>query len=254
MRAIPEQKYLLVLLGKLIILAWIALWFRGQSPYARFLKHDELRREDFQDTFLVLLIVIGWTLMIIAMMLPTTLPLLTLFYRLTQRRSDRLSLLLLLISGYLLIWMLFGVVAHLGDQVLHKVVEQSAWLETHAWIVGAGILIMAGAYQFTPLKYQCLDKCRSPLSFITEYWRGRDEQWHAFRLGVYHGLFCVGCCWSLMLLMFAVGAGNLGWMFLLGVVMAIEKNMPWGRLISMPVGIILLGWGLTISLQELLAL
>lgn len=254
MRAIPEQKYLLVLLGTLIILAWIALWFWGQSPYARFLKHDELRREDFQDAFLVLLIVIGWILMIIAMMLPTTLPLLTLFYRLTQRRSDRLSLLLLLISGYLLIWMLFGVTAHLGDQVLHKAVEQSAWLETHAWIMGAGILIMAGAYQFTPLKYQCLDKCRSPISFITEYWRGRYERWHAFQLGVYHGLFCVGCCWSLMLLMFAVGAGNLGWMFLLGVVMAIEKNMPWGRQISMPVGIFLLGWGLTISLQELLAL
>ena len=75
---------------------------------------------------------------------------------------------------------------------------------------------MAGVYQFTPLKYHCLDKCRAPLGFIMGHWRGRRERLQALRLGLHHGLFCVGCCWSLMLLMFAVGVGSLGWMLALG--------------------------------------
>ena len=100
--------------------------------------------------------------------------------------------------------------------------------------------MLAGVYQFTPLKYRCLDKCRSPLSFITEHWRGRNERVQSLWLGVHRGIFCVGCCWSLMLLMFAVGAGNIGWMLVLGMVMAIEKNMPWGRRLGKPLGVLLL--------------
>jgi predicted metal-binding membrane protein len=75
-----------------------------------------------------------------------------------------------------------------------------------------------------------------------EHWRGRQEQMHAFLLGAHHGLFCLGCCWSLMLLMFAVGSGNIAWMLLLGAVMGVEKNMPWGRQISKPLGIVLLSF------------
>ena len=113
--------------------------------------------------------------------------------------------------------------------------------------------MLAGLYQFTPLKYACLDKCRSPLGFITEHWHGSHERIHAFRLGVRHGLFCIGCCWSLMLLMFAVGVGNLGWMLVLGALMAIEKNLPWGRRFSAPLGVVLLCWGLSLGLEAMLA-
>jgi predicted metal-binding membrane protein len=144
-------------------------------------------------------------------------------------------------------------VVHVGDGLLHAAVAQSAWLEAHAWAMGAGILVLAGLYQFTPLKYACLDKCRSPLSFITEHWRGNQERTQAFRLGMRHGLFCIGCCWSLMLLMFAVGVGNLGWMLVLGALMAIEKNLPWGRRVSAPLGVVLLCWGLALGLEAVLA-
>jgi predicted metal-binding membrane protein len=113
---------------------------------------------------------------------------------------------------------------------------------------GALALIAAGVYQFTPLKYYCLDKCRSPLNFIMGHWNGRDAARQALALGVHHGLFCVGCCWSLMLLMFAVGAGSLGWMLVLGVVMAAEKNLPWGRRLSAPLGVTLLIWGIVMLL------
>jgi predicted metal-binding membrane protein len=109
-----------------------------------------------------------------------------------------------------------------------------------AWVSGAVILTIAGLYQFSSLKYACLDKCRSPLSFITSRWQGRNESAQSLRIGVEHGLFCVGCCWSLMALMFLVGTGNLIWMLLLGAVMALEKNLPWGHRLSAPLGWILL--------------
>src|SRR5438132_555279 len=83
------------------------------------------------------------------------------------------------------------------------------------WVIGAGVLLLAGLYQFTALKHKCLEKCRSPLSFIMEHWRGGRQEQEAFHLGVRHGMFCVGCCWSLMLLMFVVGVGSLAWMLAL---------------------------------------
>jgi predicted metal-binding membrane protein len=95
-----------------------------------------------------------------------------------------------------------------------------------------------------------LDKCRSPLSFIVEHWRGRQEGRLAFRLGVRHGMFCLGCCWSLMLVTFTVGVGNIGWMLVIGAVMAAEKNMRGGRRLGAPVGVVLVGWGLALILRS----
>jgi predicted metal-binding membrane protein len=234
----------------LVLLAWIALWAWGQSPYARFLGHEELGEVDIgvsgDSATVALAFVGGWTLMTFAMMLPTSLPLISMFQTVTGRREDRRLLVALLVLGYVIVWAAFGVVAHAGDLGLHRLVEQSAWLEDNAWAIGGATFVLAGVYQFTPLKYHCLDKCRSPLGFITEHWSGSGERAAAFRLGLHHGLFCVGCCWSLMLLMFAVGTGNLGWMLALGTVMAVEKNMPWGRQLSAPLGIGLVALGLVV--------
>ena len=252
MATLKQHNVLTPLLLALISLAWVTLWVWGHSPYGRFLNHEALRITDVSYGGVVPLIVAGWTVMIIAMMLPTSLPLLVMFHRMTRQRTDRGQLVCLVIAGYLLIWTLFGVVAVLGDGVLHTAVERSAWLETHAWLIGAIIFGMAGIYQFTPLKYYCLDKCRAPVSFLMRHWQGRRDCLHAFRLGVHHGLFCLGCCWSLMLLMFTVGMGNLGWMLLLGAVMAVEKNLPWGRRLSAPLGIVLLCCGLAIVLEGIL--
>lgn len=231
--------------GALLILsvaAWLSLWLWGRSPYARFLSHHALE-EVRGDGLLALVFIVGWLLMIIAMMLPTSLPLVTVFVRLTRHRQERWFLLTLLLAGYLGIWTLFGGVVYLSDAILHGLVHRFRWLEANAWTLAASTFVLAGVYQFTSLKYQCLDKCRSPLSFVTEHWRGRQEKAQALRLGVHHGLFCVGCCWSLMLLMFAVGSSSLGWMLVLGVVMAVEKNLPWGKRISAPLGVLLIGWG-----------
>ena len=249
---VSDRRLFTALVVALVALAWLVLWLWGQSPYGRFFSHEELAEVevglDGNALLLAVVFVAGWTLMTFAMMLPTSLPLVQMFRRMTQRRADGARLVTLLIVGYLSVWVLFGVVAHIGDRGVHAVVEQSAWLEANAWVLGAGTLLLAGAYQFTPLKYHCLDKCRSPLGFITEHWTGSREATQTLRLGAHHGIFCVGCCWSLMLLMFAVGVGNLGWMLALGTVMAVEKNMPWGRRLSAPLGVALVAGGLAVVL------
>jgi predicted metal-binding membrane protein len=107
----------------------------------------------------------------------------------------------------------------------------------------AALFLVAGLFQFSRLKYRCLDQCRSPMSFVTSRWHGRRERWQSFRIGIDHGVYCVGCCWALMLLMFAASAASVVWMLVLGAVMAIEKNMPWGRRLSAPVGVALLAAG-----------
>jgi predicted metal-binding membrane protein len=198
----------------------------------------------------VILYVVGWVLMTAAMMLPTSLPLLEIFRRLIARRPNRWQLMAGVIAGYLSVWLAFGVAAHSADWLLHQVAERIPWLETNSWAIGAGTLLLAGGFQFSQLKYRCLDKCRAPLSFVMEHWRGRHERKNALLLGIHHGIFCVGCCWALMLLMFAVGVGNVGWMLALGALMAIEKNLPWGRKLSAPVGVALLGCGVLILLSH----
>lgn len=237
--AVDGRRPFAVALVGLVALAWVALWVWGNSPFNRLLSHDATAAAG-GGMALALAFVAGWTLMIVAMMLPSSLPLVLMFATLARRREDQRTLVGLLLLGYLATWSVFGAIVHAGDLGLHAAVNQLAWLGSHAWLISAVTLGAAGLYQFSTLKYRCLEKCRSPLSFITEHWRGHSERGQAFVLGVHHGLFCVGCCWLLMLLMFAVGIGSLGWMLSLGAVMALEKNMPWGRRLSSPLGVVLL--------------
>jgi predicted metal-binding membrane protein len=255
MSAAVDRRAFLWLMGSLISIAWLTLWVWERSPYGRYLNHAELGEMGFPgvtgSVFVpVVLYLAGWILMTAAMMLPTTLPLLEIFQRLVKRKPNRWQLMAAVIAGYLGIWLGFGIAAHSADWVLHQAVERSPWLETNGWIIGAGTLVLAGAFQFTRLKYRCLDKCRAPLSFVMEHWRGRHERRNALLLGIRHGIFCVGCCWALMLLMFAVGVGNVGWMLALGAIMAVEKNLPWGRKLSAPVGVALLACGALIFLKH----
>ena len=231
--------------------AWLALWVWGQSPYSRYLDHgswaeigvaDSLCRAlpRGRDALTGTFVVVGWVLMLSAMMLPTTLPLLDIFRRLTARRADRHWLTALVVIGYLTVWGMFGIAVHLADWGVVVAVSRSNWLVANGWAVGAAVLAIAGGYQFTELKYRCLDKCRAPLGFVIAHWRGAGEKSQAFLLGVRHGAFCVGCCWCLMLLMFVVGSANIGWMLALGAVIAAEKNLPAGRRLAAPIGAALL--------------
>jgi predicted metal-binding membrane protein len=250
---VSNPRVFTTLLVGLIALMWLSLIAWGSSPYARFLSHEEVGEvEGLSGGYagVVALFVVAWTLMTIAMMLPTSLPLVALFHAFVRRRPTQMQLVVLLIAGYLSVWTLFGAGVHLGDRGVHEAVERSNWLSGNAWAIAAGTVLFAGAYQFSPLKYHCLDKCRSPFSFIQQHWQGGRESLEAFRLGVRHGIFCLGCCWSLMLLMFAVGVGNVAWMLALGAVMAVEKNASWGRKLSGPLGVLLLVCGVVLVVTE----
>lgn len=249
--AAGRRNPLLPLLGGLIALAWIALWAWSASPYGRYLDHGDwltagpaafLCRALPAGEVIVpaALHSLGWVTMTAAMMLPTTLPLLDRFSRLSAARPERGQLVGLLVAGYLVVWIAFGLVAHGLDLAVLEGFRRAPWLAVNGWLVGALVIAGAGLFQFSALKHRCLDKCRTPLSFLMQHWRGQAERRRAFLLGAHHGIFCVGCCWALMLLMFVVGTGSIGWMLALGAVMAIEKNMPWGRRLSAPLGIALL--------------
>jgi predicted metal-binding membrane protein len=250
------------MMAGLVGTAWIVLFLWGRSPYGRYLDHGRWTDAGLAASICsslpagnvllpLLLYTAGWVLMSAAMMLPTTLPLLQYFRALVAGRSNRGTLLALLIGGYLLLWMAFGVAAHALDQAVHIAARQIPWLIAHGWIVGAIVLAGAGAFQFSRLKYHCLDRCRAPFGFIVQHWHGKTPRRDAFRLGLHHGLFCVGCCWALMLLMFIVGTGNVGWMLALGAVMAVEKTAPWGKRISQPLGVGLMVWAALITAHQL---
>ncbi|HKA40734.1 MAG TPA: DUF2182 domain-containing protein [Burkholderiales bacterium] len=252
-RAADRNIFFRALIACLVVSAWITLWFWSNSPYGRYLDHG--RWTDFGVAAAIcrvlpagdvvapaLLYAAGWLLMIAAMMLPTTLPVLEIFRRITAGRPDANLLTWLVISGYGLAWLCFGLAAHAADWLLHAAVERSAWFVVNGWVVGAAVLGIAGLFQFSALKYRCLDKCRTPFGFVIERWRGKAPALEALRLGLGHGAFCVGCCWALMLLMFVVGTGSVGWMLALSAVMAAEKNLPGGHHVAAPLGVGLLAW------------
>lgn len=255
----PPRGLLLPVLGAIVVLAWAALWWLEQSPWGwLFHQHGGTGHHAhhavavpawlFASAFLA-----GWALMTIAMMLPTTVPLATLFQRMVARRPRAHWLITLLVTGYLVAWLGFGLVALALVSGINRLAAGAGWFQPWAWIWGAGLFLLAGAFQFSRLKYACLDRCRSPLGFINAHWHGESPSREAFNVGFRHGVFCVGCCWALMLLMFAVSTASLGWMLVLAVVMAVEKNLPWGRRAGRPVGVALLAAGLAIGVQHLLA-
>jgi predicted metal-binding membrane protein len=252
---------ILPIIGSLIGLAWVALLVWKTSPYGRYLDHGQWTDVGLAGPICsllggpalaaILLYAGGWLLMLVAMMLPTTLPLLRRFEVMVSARPDGGGLAALLICGYLLAWTGFALAAHSLDWALHLTVRHAPWLASHAWLVGAAVLSIAGAFQFTALKYRCLDRCRTPVGFIVSRWRGSRPRFEAFRIGLDHGVFCVGCCWAIMLLMFVVGTGNIGWMLLMGAVMALEKNAPWGRRLSPALGTVLIGWASFVAAANL---
>ena len=252
-RGLDPQTLRLALVAALSAAAWLALAGWSASPYARYLDHGgwtdtgplgEICRSIPQGALIVpaLVYAFAWLLMITAMMLPTTLPLLGIFGRVVSARPDAGALLGRVVAGYAIAWLGFGLLAHGADSLLHAGVAQSDWLIGRGWAIGAVVLAGAGAFQFSALKYRCLEKCRTPFTFVNARWHGRAPRREAFRIGFEHGVFCVGCCWALMAVMFVAGIGSLGWMLVLAAVMAAEKNLRWGRWLRTPLGLGLIAW------------
>jgi predicted metal-binding membrane protein len=233
-----DRRRPLVVIVAAIALAWAAAIAADVLGGSRVLHHDALIQGGWPLPAALTVFVAAWQLMIVAMMLPSSLPLIRLFVAVAarQERSGRSTAALL--SGYAAVWTIFGAAAFLLDTVVHRSVERLPWLEAHPEVIAGSVLLVAGAFQFTDLKDRCLRECRHPAPFLlSHYARGPRA---AFRLGLAHGLFCLGCCWALMLVGFAAGVANLWWMAALTAVMVYEKTGRRGDEAVTPVGVSLL--------------
>lgn len=222
------------------VAAWACLLAWDLSPYGRFLDHDALAETDLGAAASTAVFVGGWVLMLGAMMFPTTYSLVETFTPVARRHGPARRLIGLVLAGYLAAWTAVGFVALAADLVIHAAVEASPWLEDRSWLVAVAALAAAGAYQLSPIKDRCLTVCRSPHTFVFGRWRGRSARTESFLLGVDAGRYCIGCCAGLMLVTFAVGTGNLGWMLLLGAAMTAEKLWSRGDRLAVALGAVLL--------------
>lgn len=183
----------------------------------------------------------AWVVMLCAMMLATTVPMARIFTRLVSVRGGGRPALAAFYAAYLATWTGFAVAALLMDRGVHESVDHSQWLQQHTPLILGTTLVIAGAYQLSPLKDACLRACRSPLGMMAQhYHRGAAGGW---RVGTRHALSCIGCCWALMLVMFATGVGSLAWMLGLTAVMTVEKTTRRGARLVTPVGVGLIAVG-----------
>lgn len=184
-----------------------------------------------------------WAVMMIGMMLPSAAPTILIYGLAVRRRqgSDATRLIYALAAGYVATWALFGVLATALQRVLGELVLLSPMMEPTSPAIGAALLVVAGVYQLTPLKQACLAACQSPLGFLLSRWR--DGSRGAFRMGLDHGLYCLGCCWALMLLLFVGGVMNLAVIAALTAFVVFEKLGLFGRHGARISGVLLLASG-----------
>jgi predicted metal-binding membrane protein len=209
-----------------IALAWAVAMAAQAGDLAAVASHDALLGTGSPSAPALFGFLLAWQVMVVAMMLPSSLPLVRLYATASARQPRPGLAMASFLGGYALVWTAFGALALGFDLGVHRAVDSSAWLSANDWLIGGGVLALAGAFQFSSLKDACLDKCRRPDQFIRRHYeRGAGG---GVRLGARHGAFCVGCCWALMLVAFALGMANLIWMVLLTALMVHEKTRPSG--------------------------
>lgn len=191
-----------------------------------------------------------WAVMMAAMMLPPALPMLGAYSRASRRLNAKpAQSLALFISAYLGLWLLFSIAPTLLQWQLHGLSWLSPMMENRNHLFAAAVFLLAGGYQFTSLKNACLIHCKTPLGFLLNEWRG--GRGGAIKMGLKHGIHCIGCCWAQMLIMFAIGVMNFAGMALLTLVVCVEKLTPLAaKPIAKTVGAVFLIWGLIFLLPQ----
>jgi predicted metal-binding membrane protein len=190
------------------------------------------------------LMLLMWLAMMTAMMLPSAVPMLLFYDSIARKRSAPASTIgptSLFGFGYLVIWAAFSIAAVLLQYGFDRIALLSPMMQTTSTALAGIILVGAGLYQWTPLKQACLRQCRSPLDFVMTNWRSGKSG--AFAMGLRHGLYCLGCCWLLMLLLFVGGVMNFAWIAGIALFVLAEKLSPAGHWIGKAAGVALIVWG-----------
>ena len=242
-----DRRVVIASLALVIALAWLYLWRDARAmaeiPAGMDMPHAA-------SAGALALTFAMWTVMMIGMMLPSAAPTILFYGALVRKNGERgtvLPAVWIFTSGYLAEWTAFSAAATLLQAVLDQAMLMTPMLASGSKGLSAAILIAAGIYQWLPIKEVCLRKCRNPFEFFTMRWRAGTHG--AFRMGLEYGLYCVGCCWMLMLLLFVAGVMNLLWIALIAALVLIEKVLPGGKLTSRIASVALIAVGLVVLVK-----
>jgi predicted metal-binding membrane protein len=187
-----------------------------------------------------------WTVMMIGMMTPSVAPMILIYAR-VGRQADMsgqpFAASAWFAAGYLVAWMAFSLAATFAQWALQRAALLTPMMESASNVLGGVVLIAAGVYQWTPVKEACLSYCQAPLTFIMRHGGFHREAAGALTLGFRHGLYCIGCCWALMLLLFVGGIMNLLWIAALAMLVLFEKTVPFGKSVSRVAGVAFIAMG-----------
>jgi predicted metal-binding membrane protein len=194
-----------------------------------------------------------WVVMMIGMMMPSAAPMILIYARVGRQaalQGKPFAASGWFAGGYVLAWVAFSLFATSAQWALERATLLTPMMESASNRLGAAVLILAGVYQWMPLKDACLSHCRSPLQFIQQHGGFRRETHGALALGFRHGLYCIGCCWALMALLFVGGVMNLFWIATLAILVLLEKVVPFGRIFARAAGVAFIIGGVWLLLQK----
>jgi predicted metal-binding membrane protein len=223
----PLARARILILGSLLVLAaaaWTALVW--QSSITGMDQVDNMLTMDMG----VPLFLAVWVAMMVAMMFPTAAPMILTFAHVQQRKQRNGKPFVptwVFVSSYLAIWTAFGALAYAAALGATELAENSMWVMDNAAGIGGAVLVLAGLYQLSPLKDICLSKCRAPMAFVLTSWR--DGHGGALRMGLEHGVYCLGCCWLFFVIVFPLGMMNVAVLAAIVVLIFAEKSLPFGH-------------------------
>jgi predicted metal-binding membrane protein len=230
-RSLPRRDRIAILISLfgITLLAWVYLIVMALSMDEMSMTADGMMRIRPWSGLDFLLMFLMWAVMMVGMMVPTAVPMTLIYAAVARKAASRATPVAptsVFVVGYIVMWCLFSVAATLTQWILDQAALLSPMMVSNSSALGAGLLISAGIYQWTSFKDACLQHCRSPAHFFAQHWRSGAAG--AFRLGLEHGAYCLGCCWVLMGLLFLGGVMNLLWIAVITFLVLLEKLSPWG--------------------------
>ena len=239
-----DRALVVAIVAGVVLASWAYLLLGVEMPMPEMPGMDMPMAKPVWTAGYAALMLLMWLAMMTAMMLPSAVPMLLFYDSIARKRSAPASTIgptSLFGFGYLVIWAAFSIAAVLLQYSFDRLALLSPMMQTTSTALAGIILVGAGLYQWTPLKQACLRQCRSPLDFVMTNWRnGRSG---AFAMGLRHGLYCLGCCWLLMLLLFVGGVMNFTWIAGIALFVLVEKLSPAGHWIGKVAGVALIAWG-----------
>jgi predicted metal-binding membrane protein len=241
----PLARARALILGSLLVLAgaaWTALVWQSSN-----MGMDDVDNMLTMDLGVSLFLAV-WVAMMVAMMFPTAAPMILTFAHVQQRKRRSGKPFVptsVFVGSYLGIWTAFGALAYAAALGATELADNSMWVMDNAARIGGGVLVLAGLYQLSPLKDICLSKCRAPMAFVLTSWR--DGYGGALRMGLEHGLYCLGCCWLFFVIVFPLGMMNVALLAAIVLLIFAEKSLPFGQRAKQLAAFGLLAYGMLVT-------